>query len=452
MSGAAMVLLAVAGLLALFVGLGLLWRFWPTLALVLLLAGIYTNRFKWEVGPVSIRAEQVIVLLLAGMLFLRGFVRGETWRFPLPGGYAVGWWLALAFSLVLNAPEPFPAARHVVRLALMVLIYFVTVNLVRTEQAWWRLVYGLWAVGLAEAAWGLLARAVYAWDFGTITLAGRTWQSPLNLGIQVTTSLPVPVPYGTLEEGNIFGSTMAALLLLSLALGVQPPPGFRRRWAVLGVGLTGSAWLLSLARGAWLSVALVLPALWVLYPRQSAQRWGHAALLLLAAPLFLVLPAVAVVALPPTSPVVARLQTFARLSSDPTFSLRMERWVYAWEDIRLRPLLGWGPGTFEQLHGLQRYAPAWLDSLTIKALQEGGLWGMVFLYGFWGTAIGEGIYTLLKRPTSPARGAILGLTLGAAALFLAYHATDATWLGFMWVWLAALTTHPHSRWTTYDAR
>ena len=439
------------GLLIIAGGLTLvLWHRWPTLAILLLLLGVYTNRYRWEVGPVSIRLEQVLVLLLGGLVLLRWAVRGERVRFPLPGGYALGWWLALAFSTALYAPEPLGIVRHVIRLGLMVGIYFVTVNLLSHTRHWYTLVRGLFFLGVVEAGWGLLARVVYTWDFGTVAVAGYELQSPLNLGIQVTTSLPVPVPYGTLEEGNIFGSTMGALLMLSSALWLQPIAGISRGWATLGVALTGLAWLLSLARGAWLGVLLVLPVFWVLAPRTSAQRLSHAGLLLVIAPVILAVFSFLVVVLPPTSPVIARLQTFTQLNADPTFNLRMERWQDAWNDILLRPFIGWGPGTFEYLHGIQRFAQAWLDSLTIKVLQETGLFGLIFFFAFWATVVGESLHALLTARADVYRGGLLGLTIGAMVLFLAYHATDATWLGFMWVWLGALTAHPRSWWVKYE--
>ncbi len=443
-------LVLVAGLSLGLLGLALLWRRWPTLALFLLLVGVYTNRYKWEVGPVSIRTEQVIVLLLGGLIALRWAWRGKPIRFPLPGGYAIGWWLALAMATALYAPAPLGVLRHVIRLGLMVGVFFVTVNLLPTSRDWYTLVRGLFFLGLLEGAWGLLARVVYTWDFGTVTLGGYTLTAPLNLGIQVTTSLPVPVPYGTLEEGNIFGSTMGALLLLSLGLWIQPLPPISRRWAAVGVGVTGLAWLLSLARGAWLGVVLVLPLFWVLAPRSGTQRLSHMGVLLVLAPLALAVLAALLIVLPPSSPIIARLQTFTQLSADPTFNLRMERWIDAWNDIRLRPFIGWGPGTFEYLHGIQRFAQAWLDSLTIKVVQESGVLGLLFFYGFWATVVGEGVHALLSDRASPYRGALLGLVGGAAVLFLAYHATDATWLGFMWLWLAALTAHPHSWWVSYE--
>ncbi len=443
-------LLLILGVLG-FAGIRLLWLHWPTWPIMLLLVGIYTNRYKWNVGPVNVRIEQLVILLLAGMIALRWAWQGRSLRAPLPGWYAVGWWATLAFATVLHAPEPGPLLRHVVRLGIMVLAFFVAVNLVQSPHDWYTLVRGLFLLGALEAAWGIFARLIYAWDFGTVTLAGFVLQSPLNLGIQVTTSLPVPVPYGTIEEGNIFGSTMGALLLLALALWTNPTAVLSKRWAGIGLILFTVAWLLSLARGAWLSVLLVLPLFWLLYPRTSEQRLTHLGALILVAPVGVGLLALALFVLPPTTPIVARLQTLTQLGTDPTFNLRMERWVIAWELIKVHPLIGWGPGSFEQLVGIQRFARAWLDSLTIKSVQEAGLIGLLFFYGFWGSSLGEAVHALLKGRGHSYRGILLGLVLGGMTLFLAYHATDATWLGYMWVWLGALISHPESFWIHDEA-
>lgn len=436
MSGLVLLALAVVVIVA---GLVFVWaslRDWPRLPIILLTLTAYLSQYKYDVGPVTVRPEQVAILAVAGLLGMRLFLQGRLPFVSVPALYATGWWLALALGAYLHAPDFGDTLRHIVRLALMILGYVVTVNLVEGEEDWRKLVSFLYTFGLLEAAYGLLAWLVYVSGIAPAT----------NLGVQVATSLPVPVPYGTIEEGNIFGSTMGALLVLSLALWLHPRGIVSRRASGMGIVLAGTGWLLSLARGAWLGVIVTLPLLWLLYPRNARQRFLHLGILLVVAPLALLLVLAVILYAPPTVPLVARLQTLARLEVDPTFSLRTMRWSLAWQDFLLRPFIGWGPATFEQLHGLQRSRPAWLDSLTFKALQEGGLFGLFFLYGFWATAFFSGLRTVLSRADSPARGAVLGLTLGGAVLFLAYHATDATWLAFVWVWLGALVAHPGSVW------
>ena len=426
-------------LVALLAGLVLVWAFWhdwPRLAIVLLTFSVYLSQYKYDVGPVTIRAEQVAILLLAGLLGLRFLVWGKWPRVSVPVLYAGGWWLALALGAYLHAPDFGDTVRHIIRLALMILGCVVTINLVDNEEDWRRLLTFLYGFGLLEAAYGLLAWLVYVSGIFP----------NLNLGVQVATSLPVPVPYGTIEEGNIFGSTMGALLLLSLALWLHPRGVVSRRASGLGIVLTGIGWLLSLARGAWLGVAFALPLLWLLYPRHAQRRFVHLSILLVVTPLALLVVLALILYAPPTWPVIARLQTLARLEVDPTFSLRTMRWGLAWQDFLQRPFVGWGPATFEQLHGLQRSRPAWLDSLTFKALQEAGLFGLIFLYGFWATCLFSGLRTVLKAPDRTTRGAVLGLMLGGVVLFLAYHATDASWLAFVWVWMGALIAHPGSMW------
>ncbi len=442
--------LALVGGLFAALGVVVMVRRWPSLAMALLIVAVYTNRYKLEVGPVSIRAEQVAVLILAGLIVLRVLVYGDRPRITVPGLYAIGWWMALAWSAFLHAPDLADTVRHIIRLALMVLALLVTVNLVTTEWDWRRLFRYLYIVGVLEAGYGVLMRALYGRSLSGVPLLGRFLPDPWTLGVQVTTSLPVPAPYGTLEEGNIFGSTMGALLIVSLALWTHPEAGISRRWSGVGILLTAAGWILSLTRGAWLSVAMVLPLFWVLYPRTPEKRLAHLAVLIVAAPVALAAVVTLLLFAPASSPVVARLQTLTQLYADPTFSLRMGRWDLAWMDIVMRPIIGWGPGTFVQLHGIRFFAPAWLDSLTIKTLQEAGLFGLVFFYGLWATTLGDGMRALLDRASASYRGIVLGLTLGGLVLFLAYHATDATWLGYMWVWLGCLTVRPGGLWTRYE--
>lgn len=427
----------VGGLAALLAGMLITWRFTgtrPGVSLALLAFSVYLSDIKYDVGPVTIRPEQVIILVVLGVVAARFLVHGELPRVSAPMLFATGWWLALALSAFLHAPNFADTLRHILRLGLMVLGLAATANLARQEEDWRLLVTLLYVFGVLEAAYGLLALLLFLRD------------PSVNLGVQVTTSLPVPVPYGTVEEGNIFGSTMAALLMLSLALWLHPREIVPRYFSGLGVLLTAAGWLSSMTRGAWLAVLLLLPLFWVLYPARAERRFVHLGALILAAPVASVALAALLLFAPPTLPLISRFQTLAQLATDPTFNMRLFRWQLAWEDIRMRPFIGWGPGTFEQLHGLQYSRPAWLDSLTIKSAQESGLFGMIFMYGLWITTVFDGLYAALRQEGYPYRGTILGLTFGALALFLAYHATDATWLAFLWVWLGALIARPGGMW------
>lgn len=428
----------LGGVIALLTGVLITRAFagtWPHASLALLAFSVYLSDFKYDVGPVTIRPEQVVILLLLGLVVARFLVYGEWPRVSVPVLFAGGWWLALGFSAYLHAPNFGDTLRHILRLALMVLGMAVTINLVHRQEDWRLLVTLLYVFGVLEAVYGMLALLVYARD------------PSLNLGVQVTTSLPIPVPYGTVEEGNIFGSTMAALLMLSLALWLHPREIVPRYFSGLGIVFTTAGWVFSMTRGAWLAVLVLLPLFWVVYPSWAERRLAHLGVLILVAPLALVGLVALLLFAPASFPVLSRLQSLAQLTTDPTFNMRLFRWQLAWEDILMRPFIGWGPGTFEQLHGLQYSRPAWLDSLTIKSAQEAGLFGMVFMYGLWGTAVFDGLYVALRRANYPFRGTVVGLTFGALALFVAYHATDATWLAFVWVWLGALTARPGGLWT-----
>ncbi len=439
----------VGGVLLFLLGRAML-RTWPILAMALLTLGVYTNRYKFDVGPITIRTEHVVVLTVLGFLLLRAAWKGTRLRVTVPGLYALGWWLALTFSALINAPDPGDTIRHIVRLNLMVVTLLTTVNLVHTREDWHTLVRFLYIGGVLEAGFGVLARLLYTWNAGTWHLLGYTLKTPLNLGVQVTNSLPVPVPYGTLEEGNIFGSTVGAILVASIVLWFHPQRLLPRRWVGVGLVLSAVAWILSMTRGAWLAVLLVLPLLWVVYPRQSVKRLVHLGVLFVLAPLLFLAVAAFVTFAPDTVPFVARLRTLTSLPSDPTFNLRLGRMMLATADISLNPFIGWGPGTFVQLHGITYGAASWLESLTVKNIQEGGLFGLLFLYGLWLTTAGEGVWGAMRDVLSPERGVVLALALGGWVLFIAYHVTDATWLGFVWVWLGALATRPGGPWVSYS--
>jgi len=436
----------VVGLLALVGLIYWTWRMWPQLPFILLWGGALLTRLRLDVGPVTVRPAHLALLLLAPMLVWRLYRRRERFYLTLPGFFAVSWWLLLVLAAFAHAPNYMDTLRNQVRLGMMVAIYLLVVNLLRDERTWqwaWR---AFLVMAAGEAAFGLLARLLYP---------------HIAFGVQVMRSLPVPVPYGTLEEGNIFGSSNAAWSLLFLTLLFSTPLrkmplggslAMASRWTrwrhwlgqngwwlflLTGTLLTVSGLLLSLARAAWVSFVLLLPLLWLFLPakREDRQRrlfWlvgivGVAALSL--ASLWRFLPA--------DGPLLARLHTLGNLSADPTFSGRLHDWLFAYHDWRIFPWLGWGPGTFVQIHGRLRGSDAWLSNITFRALQESGILGSLALLGFVVALVGAA-FRRIRRAQVAWRQPLLGLTLGFLLLIVAYQATDGSWLALPWIYAALI--------------
>ena len=182
------------------VGLIVLLFGWPFSGVAILIIAALLTRYRFDVGPASVRFEHIAVLAIAGVAFVQQAVYRGQIRFPLAAWFALFWWVMNVISAIFFSPYPPVTVQNAARLALLVLTFVLVINLIPNRQQWW------WAIGLfiiagiAEAAFGIAARALF--PFG------------INLGVQVSWSFTEPIPYGTFEEGNLFGSHIASWALL----------------------------------------------------------------------------------------------------------------------------------------------------------------------------------------------------------------------------------------------
>ncbi len=445
---AALLLGLLAGLLPWLAQVDLLWAalglgillggvfllgLWPWSGLVLLIVAALFTRYRFDVGPVSVRPEHVAALAVAAVGGFQVLIQRRALRFPLAFWLALIWWGMNVVSGVFFSPRLSTGVQNSLRLSLLVLTFFLIINLIGTRRAWWLALALFLTAGVLEAAFGIVARAVY--PFG------------INLGVQVAWNFTEPIPYGTFEEGNLFGSHTAswAIVLAALTLATWGQ-GRRRRQAfylggllILLLGL-----FLSLSRGAWLMFAAGMTLLWVVYRWQSWHTVNRFLLLITAAP-FLVLFLLSIAPwLPSSWPFVDRLQSFLNLSSDATFSARLSDWSLALRDWLQQPLTGWGPGSFYDLHGELRAHPAWISNLSIRLLQETGLIGAAAFVCFALALFLPAIKTLRAGLPRLEHLALLGLTISLLVLWgLAYQSTDGIWLSASWVHAGLLAAGSH---------
>jgi len=407
--------------LAAVIGLAALLRAWPWSSLLLLIVAALITRYRVDIGVLTIRAEHVAVVIVAGLLAWLIIFHSRRFAITEPGLWAMGWWLANLLSTLFHAPDKLDSAKHLFRLGLMVLTYLVMVNLPRSRQQWRRAFTWFLVLGVAEALFGLIARALYPLG--------------INLGVQVAWVFREPVPYGTLEEGNIFGSHAVAwflcLFFLFLACGRFRDP--RRLWWTVGLAITGLAALLSFSRGAWLSLVAGLVPVFIWYSPRPRIQWQRFLVLTLMGPLLFLTLTVALALAPFSNPLVDRLRTFGQLSTDPTLMSRMSKYALAAYDWLQHPWIGWGPGTFYQLHGLINYAPAWISNQTMRTLQETGILGLILFVGYVVNVLWLAVWASRRVSNRADRAALLGLAVGFFALQVAYQATDGTWLAAPWV-------------------
>ncbi len=421
LQGHALLFFAALGALALLAALALGW---PFSGVVILIIAALLTRLRFDVGPVSVRPEHVAAVLVAAIGFTQLGLERRSLRMPAAAWFALAWWLINLASGLLFDPDPMMGLQNALRIALLPLTFILMVNLIPDGKWWRRAVAVFLAAGVIEAAYGILARAVY--PFG------------VNLGVQVAWNFTEPIPYGTFEEGNLFGSHTAswAIILLMVVFAAERVHDSRKRqllrFAALGVLLL--ALLLSLSRAAWI-MFLAGATLTVIFEYRNA--WAQANRFILS---LVLLPLIVFVALslapylPASLPFVNRLQSFLNLSFDATFSARLSDWSLALADWAQRPLCGWGPGSFYAIHGELRAHPAWISNLSVRLLQETGVAGLLAFGGFVATLLLPAIKAVRQPIHLMDRGILLGLIISYAVLLgLAYQSTDGIWLTASWV-------------------
>lgn len=413
---------------------GLLWmtwlfKSWPVAGLMTIIVAISVPRYAYTVGGLTVIAERVVLPVLAAILVLSVLTAREP-RFRLGWGH-VGiaiFLVANAVGSLLNAPDTTGSLRLTLLIAIASLPYWILPNLMRDGRSVRFAFYLLLALGALEAAFGIFVTIVYS-TMGT------------NLGVQIDPLTGAAVPYGSQWEGNTFGSFIAATLIAALGWQLGSKRFLSLRFkdsavmhvavAIMVVGL-----VFSLSRGAWLGAVAGLVVVLICLNRWKVLVGGAVVcvgLLVMATVL-----QTAQVVDGPLSPLMQRLtRIVAPLQGnlDATTFERFSSYGVALDEWRERPLVGWGAGSFGQMH---TYAsidePAWLDNLEIHALHDSGMIGLV---GLTIALIGPLLGLFLKVRRYPAGGngelgVMVGLLGACVVLLVAFQATEATWLGYPW--------------------
>ncbi len=404
---------------------------WPFSGVVLLIVSALLTRFRFDLGPITVRPEHIAAVTVAIMGFGQLAIERRPLRMPAAAWFALLWWGINLFSGLAFDPDPRMGLQNALRIFLLALTFILLVNLI-PDRTWWRRAVAVFlAAGVLEAAFGIFARGVY--PFG------------VNLGVQVSWNFTEPIPYGTFEEGNLFGSHAAswAIILLMVIFAAERVHD-SRKWQLLrmaGLGIVLAALLLSLSRAAWIMFLAGAMLVAIFEYRNAWAQANRFVLALVAAPLLAFGLLSIAPYLPASLPFVNRLQSFLNLGFDATFSARLSDWSMALQDWLQHPLTGWGPGSFFALHGMLRAHPAWISNLSVRLLQETGIFGVIAFGGFVATLLLPAIKTVRGEIDLLDRGILLGMIISYAVLLgLAYQSTDGIWLTASWVHAGLIAT------------
>ena len=388
------------------------------LGIYFLIAATALNRYDFAVAGWNAKIENMAVLIVLVALTWR-IASGRERSQRLPLALLFGSLLAVnILSSVLNSTDLYKSIRIVVRMGLAIATMYVISTYVSDRRKLTAGLRALLIVGAAASAFGLFALAVWY-------LIGQ------DLGVQQNPINNAVSPTGTLWEGNIFGSYVAGAAVLSGALLLAPVRTVHRGLLSAVFALALAALVLSLARGAWVGFGAG-SILAVLFLRRARFHVALAVVGVVAVTLMLVLrsdlPGV-------PQDVSARFATMPTIRADVNTVSRLNNVDLALAEWRSKPLLGWGTDGFHINH------PENLSALPIPqlgALYDTGLIGCVLLMAVIGALLFRSV-AASTRADDEATATILGaLIIAAIAQLVAFQATDAFWLGFIWVYFGLM--------------
>ncbi len=293
-----------------------------------------------------------------------------------------------------------------------------------------RLLWGVrvWlGVSAVEAVIGLLAFALYLGVHAVVP------------GVQLDpNSGNAPLVYGTLYEGNIFGSYMSAAFLIALAL-VAEETVRRKSFLYVVLAATAVGLLVSGTRSAWGATVVGAVALLLLLRLGRGGRRSRLLLRLvggLVAVGLIVGVGLAVLPASVTGAFGARAQGLLNFGSGSGYG-RVLLYREALTEWQGHPLLGLGPGSFAyKLSGDTSTSAAWLPNLTLLALHDTGILGLLALLWLFAAFYVMSIGALRRAPPGELRAALAGLIAAVTAMLVAFQLTPGFNLGYSWALLA----------------
>ncbi|MHB1403793.1 MAG: O-antigen ligase family protein [Thermoleophilia bacterium] len=426
--GFSLLLLLVAGvIIALVYARMNIWR-----GLILLLVATQFSIFTFNVGGYNLRPDQLtllFVLFVFLILFLTRKVRLHSTIIDIPivGLITVGF-----ISSYLYSSDPAFSFRSLVLQMVYMTMYFLTVNVLLEHRSKINtIVKIMMVIAILHALYAIASLAAYMAGFNI----GGISYSHLS-------TMSIPSTAGFFPEANLLGAFATIMLALFFThLVTQKGSGIlKNRYLVLGVVLLFGISLTSLTRSAWiglLAIIVVLP----FYAKPKFNVVNPRALLVITVIVLgitlIVFPVVNYVFSAASGTSNALLNRFDNILNfnSTSFEGRTAIQQVAIDQWRLKPVLGYGVLSLPVGEHSNR---GWLFSTMIQSLHDTGLVGAFFMLWIHIVPIGYGLWASTKARDQIRRATLVGLSLGALALFISSQLSSFIWLGFPWVFLGIL--------------
>lgn len=439
-------------------------------ALLLLFAGVVTNRYRFDAVPLRPHPEHfalALAVLVLGFLFLR---RRAQLVFHPADLLLLGYLLVALVSSLLFSDQPRESVQYWLRMVLATAVYFVARWLIPPAAVGpaFRLgVKALLIFGVLEAGLGMVSWVLYP-----LGLNLGVDEYPLGVrgpgGILCNFSLTT---YGTLWEPNVYASALVTVILIGAVLFVSSEFRPWRRWLTPGIALMLGALALNASRAALGTLALGLIVLVLVaggMTRRDKLKWALAAVVLVSVVNVASLELSRALMRLPSAPGLAARAPCAqwiaagmpstagaslddpatgpesdsnavnRLLEGQTLTSRWVSYEAAWGYFLKRPLLGNGANSFGFKFTTTAHTPGWISNLVLMSLHDTGLVGTALLVA-WFVWYGWRAWRAWQQAgPGSSRTLLFAVGVGLAVLLVAYQATTMLWFGFIWWYLAVL--------------
>ncbi|HZQ10526.1 MAG TPA: O-antigen ligase family protein [Anaerolineae bacterium] len=442
------------------------------IALLLLVISVVLNRYRVEFVPLRPQLEHFATLIAFGILLWLLYQKRAQIAFQWSDLALAAYLFIALVSSLLFPTDQLDSVQYWARMVAAVVVYFVTRWLIRATNPATALRFAtklLLLFGVAEALFG-----IFAWFLYPLGMNLGVDQYPIGVrgphGVVCNFSLTM---YGTLWEPNVFGSSLATIILIAATLFVSKEFAAWRKTLGIAIAIMLVALALNASRAS--IGALALGILMILFfvggmSFMEKLKWATAAALVLV-----------IVSVPslelskdlmqlPTAPGLADREvcakwiadgmphvlgpgdtaispatgpesgptTVRRLFEEQTLNSRIVGYRAAWDEIVQRPLFGNGANSFGQHHTTTAHTPDWISNVFLMALHDTGIFGLAILVA-WLAWFAWTIFSAWRSaPPSALRSLVLALGIGLVCLFVTYQLTTMLWFGFVWWYFAVL--------------
>ena len=240
----------------------------PDWAMYVLLLASFCTAIALDVGPVTVRPDQIVAIAIAPSAFL--FLVSGT-RPVVTTGLD---WLIVAYlfcnllSSFLRSPDLNMSLQKCLLLAVTFLAYFLTTQLIQTRRILTKVLLLLIVVGVLEAIYGIISVVLF------------------TKGIDIGGAhAPFEDLYarGTFLEGNIFGSFQMMIALLLISFLFQRHFRGSRGLILISLAIVLIALVMSFTRAAWIAFLIGFVSYIIFFQRPQLVRYvRHLPLILLA--------------------------------------------------------------------------------------------------------------------------------------------------------------------------